>query len=53
MTDTPFLRVVGTAEALELVIPPYEESLTYQAKLLGNDGNSNSVFWDTPKHPLR
>lgn len=35
MTDTPFLRVVGTAEALELVIPPYEESLTYQAKLLG------------------
>jgi site-specific recombinase XerD len=35
MADTPFLRVIGTTEALELVLPTYEESLTYQAKLLG------------------
>lgn len=35
MADTPFLKVIGTAEALELVRPTYEESLTYQAKLLG------------------
>jgi site-specific recombinase XerD len=35
MTDTPFLRVVGTPEALELAIPAYEESRTYQARLLG------------------
>jgi site-specific recombinase XerD len=35
MTDTPFLRVVGTAEALELAAPSREESLAYQAKLLG------------------
>lgn len=35
MADTPFLRVIGTAEALELAQPTYEESLAYQAKLLG------------------
>jgi len=35
MADTPFLRVIGAAEALELAQPTYEESLTYQAKLLG------------------
>ena len=35
MTDAPFLRVVGTAEAFELELPTYEESLTFQAKLLG------------------
>jgi hypothetical protein len=35
MADTPFLRVIGRAEALEVVIPTYEESLDYQAKLLG------------------
>ena len=35
MTDTPFLRVIGNAEALEPAMPTYEESLTYQAKLLG------------------
>ncbi len=35
MTDTPFFRIVSTAEALELALPTYEESLAYQAKLLG------------------
>ena len=35
MTDTPFLRIVGAAEALELTVPTDEESLAYQAKLLG------------------
>jgi hypothetical protein len=35
MTDTPFLKIVGVAEALELTVPTYEESLAYQAKLLG------------------
>lgn len=37
MTDTPFLRVVGTAEVLELAAaaPSREELLAYQAKLLG------------------
>ncbi len=35
MADTPFLRVIGTAEALELTPPTYEESLAYQAKLQG------------------
>lgn len=35
MTDTPFLRSLGTAEADAHPLPTYEESLTYQAKLLG------------------
>lgn len=35
MTDIPFLRVIGNAEALEPATPTYEESLTHQAKLLG------------------
>src|SRR6266702_229338 len=35
MTDTPFLRVIGNSEALEPAMPTYEESLTYQAKLVG------------------
>ena len=35
MTDTPFLHLVGAAEALELTVPTAEESLAYQAKLLG------------------
>ncbi len=35
MTDTPFLSIVGAAEALALTIPTAEEALTYQAKLLG------------------
>jgi site-specific recombinase XerD len=35
MADTPFLRVVGTAEAHEQLAPTHEESLEYQTKLLG------------------
>jgi hypothetical protein len=35
MTDTPFLSVVGAARALEATAPTLEESLSYQAKLLG------------------
>ncbi len=35
MTDAPFLRVVAAAEPLDLAEPTAEESLTYQAKLLG------------------
>ena len=35
MSDTPYLKVVGTAEAHEQLTPTYEESLTYQTKLLG------------------
>jgi integrase len=35
MTDTPFLRVVGAAEADALAMPTHEESLAFQAKLLG------------------
>jgi len=35
MADTPFLRVIGGAEAQEPAIPTYEESLAYQARLLG------------------
>jgi hypothetical protein len=35
MTAAPFLSMVGTAEAFELTAPTPEESLTYQAKLLG------------------
>ena len=43
MTDAPFLRVVGTAEPLDLAEPTSEESLTYQAKLLG--------LWCKSQHP--
>jgi site-specific recombinase XerD len=35
MTDTPFLSFVGAANALDLTVPTLEESLAYQAKLLG------------------
>src|SRR5512135_2567885 len=35
MTDNPLLSIVGAAEALELTAPTPEESLAYQAKLLG------------------
>ena len=35
MTDNPFLRIVSAAEAFELTMPTFEESLSYQAKLLG------------------
>ena len=35
MTDSPFLRSIGAAEALSPLAPTHEESLAYQAKLLG------------------
>ncbi len=35
MSDTPYLKIVGTAEAHEQLMPTYEESLAYQTKLLG------------------
>jgi site-specific recombinase XerD len=35
MSDTPFLRVLGAAEAQAQLTPSHEESLAYQAKLLG------------------
>jgi site-specific recombinase XerD len=35
MTDSPFLSIVGTAEAFEHAAPTSEESLAYQARLLG------------------
>jgi hypothetical protein len=35
MADNPFLSIVSTAEAFELPTPTREESLSYQAKLLG------------------
>ena len=35
MADNPFLSIVSTAEAFELTTPTREESLSYQAKLLG------------------
>jgi site-specific recombinase XerD len=35
MADNPFLSIVGAAEAFALSMPTYEESLSYQAKLLG------------------
>jgi hypothetical protein len=35
MTDNPFLSIVSAAEAFELTRPTREESLSYQAQLLG------------------
>jgi hypothetical protein len=35
MADTSFLHIVASAEALHDMAPTYEESLAYQAKLLG------------------
>ncbi len=35
MKNSPLFTLVGSAEAGEQVFPSYEESLTYQARLLG------------------
>src|SRR5579871_3030585 len=48
MTDAPFLKVVATAETLECAVPTYEESLAYQAKLLGLWEQQQRVLGYTP-----
>src|SRR5215469_15629830 len=35
MKNSPMLTLVGSAEASEQMMPSYEESLAYQARLLG------------------
>jgi site-specific recombinase XerD len=44
MADNPFLSIVSAAEAFELTTPTREESLSYQAKLLG--------FWEQQQRVL-
>jgi hypothetical protein len=44
MADSPFLSIVGAAEALEATALPLAESLSYQAKLLG--------FWEQQQRVL-